>query len=216
MHARSISARRPLFAAARPLIGSLLAAVCCVLGLIAAPSSAATPAALTKPVPSVRSFEVRPSALSSAGGRLVIKGSVRHSVTCRIVASPPLRGFPRILRCAGGRVALRVLLPRNRGRRTLHEKFTLSARTSRRTLRARLPPRSRSIRRCSGRGHSKFPQMDESASSTGSRVASIDFCMAIDNSTGNVVNLERVPHGRAGRTCRYTRSQFPVPCRLSA
>jgi len=108
-----------------------MAAVCvlgaaCFSGMAQAQTRAAAGAA-KPPKPAVLKFNSLPAKLSSAGGRVTLTARVQGASTCKITASPAVKGFPLTTPCASGVVGTSVVLPKNKATKAKEQAFVLQA-----------------------------------------------------------------------------------------
>jgi uncharacterized protein YjbI with pentapeptide repeats len=80
-----------------------------------------------QPIPTITSYGANPSTLGFSGGPTVISANVTNATSCTIVVAPLLPGFPAVVPCTSGSVALDVTLPPQTTVLPRTYKFTLAA-----------------------------------------------------------------------------------------
>jgi hypothetical protein len=146
-----------------------------------APADAAAP-----PKPSVSSFSVVPAHLSGVGGRITLTGKVRNAAECVIKAAPALQGFPKTIACPKGLFRATVVMGRSHSKTPVKEQFSLTAK------------KAAAVSKSAAEDVTEYPTIDWNGSlevpatsvlteTDGMSCATPQFCMAIDENSGNYV-----------------------------
>jgi len=80
--------------------------------------------------PTIKSFTVSPSSVSSAGGKVTLTAKVGRAKTCTFSFTPHVGGLPATLKCSSGSVAKTIEVPANASSSTKYYTVKLSVKGS--------------------------------------------------------------------------------------